>query len=270
MDNDCLIEPFKIEEFHAALFSMDPNKSPGSDGLKLTFYRKFWDLCGHDIFVSCCQWLESGTFPSSLNDTNIVLIPKCDNPVAMKDRRLISLCNVIYKIMSKVLANRPKQILPKCIYETQSAFVEGISILDNALVTFEIIHHMKCKTKRKNGDVALKIDIRKAYDKVDWGYLRAVMERMGFHDTWIRWIMLCVESVNYSVLVNQELVGPIIPGRAIRQGDPLSPYLFILCAEDLSNLIQHAERRGDLYGAKICRGAPTVTHLVFADDCFQG
>ncbi|PNX70556.1 ribonuclease H, partial [Trifolium pratense] len=91
---------------------------------------------------------------------------------------------------------------------------------------------------------------------------------MGFGDAWIRWIMMCVSSVNYSVLMNYDRVGPIIPGRGLRQGDPLSPYLFILVAEGLTALIHKAVGRGDIHGARICRGAPEVSHLLFADDCF--
>ena len=91
---------------------------------------------------------------------------------------------------------------------------------------------------------------------------------MGFSEKWIRWIMLCVETVDYTVLVNGVQVGLLIPGRAIRQGDPLSPYLFIFCAEGLSALISDAERRGVITGTRICTNAPTISHLLFADDCF--
>ncbi|WJX28566.1 hypothetical protein P8452_17266 [Trifolium repens] len=91
---------------------------------------------------------------------------------------------------------------------------------------------------------------------------------MGFSDTWIKWMMLCVSSVNYSALVNFEKVGPIHPGRGLRQGDPLSPYLFILVTEGLTSLIHKAVASGDIHGIKVCRGAPIVSHLLFADDCF--
>jgi hypothetical protein len=94
------------------------------------------------------------------------------------------------------------------------------------------------------------------------------MVRMGFTAKWILWIAMCLELVDYSVLVNGETVGPVIPGRGSRQGDPLSPYLFILCAEGLSSLISRAEATSDLTGIAICRGAPRVTHLLFADDYF--
>jgi hypothetical protein len=95
-----------------------------------------------------------------------------------------------------------------------------------------------------------------------------MMAKMGFCQKWIRWIMLCVETVDYSIIVNGHMVGPVVPGRGLRQGDPLSPYLFIICAEGLSALIRQAENRGELHGIKICRKAPIISHLLFADDCF--
>jgi hypothetical protein len=95
-----------------------------------------------------------------------------------------------------------------------------------------------------------------------------MMFKMGFSQQWVGWIMLCVKSVDYSVIVNGHKVGPIVPGRGLRQGDPLSPYLFIICAEGLSALIRQAEHKGDLHGIKICRNTPIISHLFFADDCF--
>ncbi|XP_058783149.1 uncharacterized protein LOC131657807 [Vicia villosa] len=186
----------------------------------------------------------------------------------MKDFRPISLCNVIYKIVSKVLANRLKKVLDKCVSEEQSAFVEGRSILHNAMIATEIIHYLKRKTVGRKASLALKIDISKAYDRVDWGFLKGMLTRMGFADKWIHWMMMCVTSVNYSVLVNSDNVGPIEPGRGLRQGDPLSPYLFILVSEGLSSLIKSAVSKGDIHGIQICRGATSVSHLLFADDCF--
>jgi len=103
---------------------------------------------------------------------------------------------------------------------------------------------------------------------MNWDYLKEVMIKMGFNNQWIHGMSMCVETVDYSVLVNNEAVGPIIPGRGLRQGDPLSPYLSIICAEGFSSLIRIDEARGDLRGTTICGGAPPVSHLLFADDCF--
>jgi hypothetical protein len=191
---------------------MHPDKSPGPDGFNPAFFQKNWHLCGDEVFTATKDWLARGYFPSSLNETNICLIPKCGNPNSMKDFRPISLCNVLYKMVSKLLANRLKLFLDKYISEEQSAFVEGRSIIDNALIAIEIIHMLKRKSRGTKGELALKIDISKAYDRVEWSFLKVVLVRMGFSDTWVQWMMLCVSSVNYSALVNYEKVGPIHPG----------------------------------------------------------
>jgi hypothetical protein len=267
-DNVSLVAPVTKEEVRVALFQMHPDKSPGPDGFNPAFYQNFWELCGDEVFVAVKEWLVRGYFPTSLNETNICLIPKCNNPSSMKDFRPISLCNVLYKVVSKLLANRLKLVLGKYISEEQSAFIEGRSIIDNALIAIEIIHCLKRRTRGGKGELALKIDFSKAYDKVEWSYLKGVLGRMGFSETWIKWMMLCVSSVNYSALMNFEKVCPIHPGRGLRQGDPLSPYLFILVTEGLTSLIHQATANGDIHGVKICRGAPVVSHLLFADDCF--
>ncbi|GAU39678.1 hypothetical protein TSUD_320910 [Trifolium subterraneum] len=167
-DNAYLVAPIT----RSALFQMHPDKSPGPDEFNPAFFQNFWDLCGDAVFVAAKEWLERGYFPLSLNDTNICLIPKCDRPNSMKDFRPISLCNVLYKMISKLLANRLKKVLDKCISEEQYAFVEGRSIIDNALIAIKIIHTLKRKTKGVKGELALKIDISKTYDRVEWSFLK--------------------------------------------------------------------------------------------------
>lgn len=266
--NAALVAELSFEEFEDAIKQMHPDKASGPDGLNPGFFQHFWVLLGPEIFNCCKQWLQSCSFPAELNDTNIVLIPKKDVVEKMTDLRPIALCNVLYKILAKVLANRLKQILPTIISENQSAFVPGRSITDNVLLAFEMIHFMKQKKSGSEGEVALKLDISKAYDRVEWVYLRQRLTRMGFEDKFIRWVMLCVTTVQYQVGFNGRTVGPISPKRGLRQGDPLSPYLFLLCVEGLSNSLTEAANNEEIHGCKISPAAPAITHLLFADDSF--
>ena len=116
------------------------------------------------------------------------------------------------------------------------------------------------------GYMAIKLDMSKTYDRVEWGYLENVMRKMGFSERWIGLIMVCVKTVTYSIMLNGEPQGLIHPTRGIRQGDPLSPFLFLLCTEGLHGLIQHAASEGEIRGFSLYRRGPTLTHLLFADD----
>ena len=114
--------------------------------------------------------------------------------------------------------------------------------------------------------MAIKLDMSKAFDRVEWPCLERIMTRLGFHELWISLMMMCIKSVSYSVLLNGEPKGLIRPTRGIRQGDPISPYLFLLCGEGLFALLKQAENRGSINGVSVCRRAPQISHLLFADD----
>lgn len=114
----------------------------------------------------------------------------------------------------------------------------------------------------------MKLDISKAYDRVKWSYLKVRMQALGFCQQWIKWIMLCITKVSYEFCFNGDSVGPICPSRDLRQGDPLSPYLFLLCVEGLSNALDKADREGLIHGSQISPTATVITHLLFADDSF--
>ena len=210
--------------------------------------------------------LNSNMSMVEINKTNITLVPKIKNPTKMTDFRLISLCNVVYKLISKVLANRLKVILPQIIFENQSAFLSGRLITENVLVAFELMHYLEHKKEGKEGFVAIKLDMSKAYDRVEWGFIKQVMEKMGFHEKWIKLIMHCIGYVSYSILVNGVAYGSITPTRVLRQGDPISPYIFLLCADGFSSFINDVARNHRISGVSICRGCPKITHLFFADD----
>ena len=160
-----------------------------------------------------------------------------------------------------------KKILPEVISESQSAFVLGRQITNDVLVAFEMMHCIDQKRKGKRGLMAIKLDMSKAYDRVEWEFLEAMMRKLGFQEEWIRLIMMCVTTVSYLVLINREPKGKIIPTRGLRQVDRISPYLFVLYAEGLTTMLQRDEREGLISGISVCRGASKISHLLFADDC---
>jgi hypothetical protein len=175
--------------------------------------------------------------PEVINHTIIVLIPKIANPMELSQFQPISFCNGIYKLCSKVLANRLRLILDDIVSEEHSAFVSGRLITDNVLIAYECIHYLRNK-KGKSGACAIKLDMTKAYHQVEWSYLHDVMSAMGFPVGWCNLVMKCVTSVSFSVRVNGSLSPAFKPTRGIRQGDPISPYLFLLCSEGLTCMLK--------------------------------
>ena len=211
-------------------------------------------------------WWKGDVDIDDVNRTCIVLITKCQKPIEMSDFRPISLCMVLYKVISKMMANRLTLFFPTLILKHQSAFVPGRLITDNAMVAFEIFHGMKRRGDGKAGSMTFKLDMSKAYDRVEWSFLEKVMLKMGFCRSWIHKIMHCLSSVSYALRLNGRVQGNIIPSRGLRQGDTLFPYLFLLSAEAFSAMLSRVSNDGLIHGARICHSAPRISHLFFADN----
>ena len=169
--NQALLKEFRAEEVWDALKQMHLTKSPAPDSMSPIFYQKYWDIIGPSVSNCILQTLNTGIMPRGINDTYICMIPKTKNPLKITDYRPISLCNVIYKLISKVLANRLKKILHSVINEAQSAFVPGRLIKNNVVMAFEIMHSIAKRKKGKVRSMAIKLDMSKAYDRVEWAYL---------------------------------------------------------------------------------------------------
>ena len=235
--NNKLCEPFSEKEISDALFQIGPLKAPGPDGFPARFIQRNWELLKEDVVSAVQAFFGEGVMPDGVNETAIVLIPKKNNPEELKDFRPISLCNVVFKIISKCLVNRLRPLLDDIISPMHSAFIPGRLITDNALMAFECIHAIQSNSADRSKFCAYKLDLAKAYDRVDWRFLEGAMANLGFHSKWIRWIMQCVTTVQYSVRLNGHALDTFTPTRGLSHGDPLSPYLFLLVADGLSRLI---------------------------------
>ena len=178
---------FQAYEVKEALNQMAPLTAPSPDGMSPIFYKSFW---------------PSGIVPDFINTTFITLIPKIKNPRKVSDFRPISLCNVFYTLLAKVVANRLKKFLANAVPDSQSAFLSGRLISDNILVAFETLHYLKRKTQGKMGYMALKLDMSKAYDRVEWKFLEVLMQHLGLGEKMRKIIMSCLRSVSYSILLN--------------------------------------------------------------------
>jgi len=180
-----------------------------------------------------------------VNSTFLALIPKGEGVDQISQFFPISLCNVIYKIISKLIIDRLKKWLPMLISEEQSGFMVGHQILDGVVVAIETIHSM---SKSKEKAMLIKLDMAKAYDRVHWSFLQKVLGAFGFEEEWIHWIMSCVNSNSFSVLINGEHSNLFGASWGLQQGDPLSPYFFLLLVEGLGQLIKRNVEGGFIQG----------------------
>lgn len=253
------------DEITQAIVSMKPWKAPGPDGFQAGFYQTNWELIRKD----CCDFVKKAwscpTSVAAVNDTDICLIPKIARPEFINQFRPISLCNVTYKIITKVIVNRLKPIMPSIISPYQTGFIPTRSIHENIVVAQELLHSMG-KMRGKNGFFAIKVDLAKAYDKVRWSFINLVLSELGMPPSLRNLIMECVSTVNTNVLWNGRRSESFTPQRGIRQGDPMSPYLFVMCMDKLTHLIEEEVEASRWVPIRAGRSGPQVSHLMFADD----
>jgi len=178
--NSKLVAEFTEEEIKQALDSIGDLKAPGPDGLPSVFYKNFRDVVGEKLTREVMHVLNGGHIREGWNETTIALIPKVEKPEKVTDLHPISLCNVVYKVVSKVLSSRLRDVLPDIITPNQNAFVPGRLISDNILISYEITHYLINKREGDVGYAAIKLDMSKAYDRVEWHFLRDMMVKMGF------------------------------------------------------------------------------------------
>jgi hypothetical protein len=264
-ENDVLCSIPAEEEIYEALVQSWLHQSTWPYGYTALFYKKFWPMVKFDVLNFVWSFFRDNHLLREQNHTFIALVPKISGPHSVHHFRPISLCNIVYKIITKILANRLKILLPKIISPLQSAFVPNRNIQDNTILAHELLNSFKNK-KGRGGLMILKLDMEKAFDRMEWSFLLAIMGKLGFHPSWVNWIRICITSPSFSILLNGSPFGLVFPARGLRQGDPLSPFLFILGSEVFSRLLSKAEAAGSLKGMKIARHCSAISHLLFADD----
>jgi len=255
---------FQEEEVLAAIQSCAPDKAPGPDGYTMAFYQKSWDFIKVDILAAMNHYHQHCWMVRSCNASFIALIPKKKGAIELKDYRPISLIGSVYKIIAKVLAERLKTVMGKLVSKHQNAFLKDRQITDASLIVNEVLDW---KIKNGGAGILCKLDIEKAFDQLNWSYLLSILRQMGFGERWINWINFNISTVKYSILINRSPVGFFSPQRGLRQGDPLSPFLFILAMEGLSRMLDKAKQLQWLNGFDVGSMITTnISHLLYADD----
>ncbi|KAK3211028.1 hypothetical protein Dsin_015734 [Dipteronia sinensis] len=253
------------DEVHHSLFNIGSLKTPGPDGFPAIFFQQLWNVCKDDLVKLVADSFKNGCVPSDINQTLITLVSKIESPMDMSHLRPISLCNTTYKIISKIIVQRLKHLLFDLISPNQVVFVLGRQIQDNIVVALEVLQKLKT-VKGKRGYFDWKIDLAKTYDNMQCSFTRKVLVEAGIEGNFGNLIMSCITSVHYKIVMNGETIESFFPSSGIRQGNPLSPYIFVLCMEKLSHLINLKLKEGDWKAIKVSRRGSEISHLLFADD----
>ena len=265
-DASWLDRRFEEEEVFGVISDCNGEKALGLDGFSMAFFQFCWCVLKTEIMVVFHNFHTQAVFEKSLNASFLALIPKKVDVVEVKDFWPVSLVGGIYKIISKVLANRLCRVVHGLTSDSQNAFVKGRQILDSVLIASECIDSI---LKSGVPGVLCKLDVEKAYDHVSWDFLMYMHQRCGFLEKWRKWIGYCISTVKFSILINGSPFDFFGSPRGFRQGNPLSPLLFDIVMEALSRMLDVAASVGQFSGFSVgstVGPSMMVFHLLFADD----
>ncbi|XP_071939022.1 uncharacterized protein [Coffea arabica] len=261
-DNEIMKRLPTMEEIHEVVFGMEIQSAPGPDGFGAGFFQSCWDIVKDDLLMAIQDFFQGMEQPRSWSHSMVVLIPKVEGASHWRDFRPISLCNVTSKVVSKILAIRISNLLPKLISPWQTGFVPGRGIVDNVLLAQELILDLDRRLIDPN--LILKLDMEKAYDRVDWSFLLFLLRQYGFEEVVVDLLFRTFSNTWFSILVNGEPTGFVKSFQGVRQGDPLSPALFLFVADFLGRGLQR------IFDSKDSRyfvsAGSKVPYLAFADD----
>lgn len=236
-----LSDNFTKEEIDAVVKQMPNDKSRGPDGFNGLFIKKCWHIIKDDFYQLCQQSCEGTLDLQSINNSFIVLIPKTNSPVTANDYRTISLLNSVLKLLTKLMANRLQRVIIPLIHKNQYGFIKTRAIQDCLARAYEYLN--QCH-QSKEEIIILKLDFEKAFDTVEYSAITQMMQQLGFTDKWITWVSSILKSATTSILLNGVPGNTIQCKRGVRQGDPLSPLLFVLATDLLQGIINKACHMG--------------------------
>ncbi|GAA0177780.1 hypothetical protein LIER_29747 [Lithospermum erythrorhizon] len=255
--------PVSDEEIRWALFDIGDERAPSPDGFTAAFFKANWDIVREDVVKAVREFYTMGRLLRQLNHTIIALIPKIDRDPGVGDFRPIGCANVVYKIITKILAKRMEALLSSLIDRSQGAFIRGRSLVNDVFLAQEIVRGYS--VARTFAWCMLMMDLRKAYDTVSWEFLEAVLRGLDFPKVFVGWVIECVTTASYSVSINGEMHGHFPGRRGLRQGDPMSSALFLLCLEYFSRICRARAASPSFAFHPMC-GEVGITHIAFVDD----
>ncbi|KAM1078104.1 hypothetical protein ACFX19_025815 [Malus domestica] len=263
-ENESLLAIPTPDEIFETLKSMDHSSSPGPDGFGGSFYFRCWPIVGNDVVQAVQSFFSQGNILPHFNSNLMILIPKVYGANSVNHLRPIALANFSFKIITKILADRLSPIAAHIVSPQQNAFTKGRSIVDPIILTSECMNLLDRRCR--GGNIAIKFDIRKAFDTLDWGFLLRVLDAFGFSAGFVDWICSILTSAHLSVFINGSVEGFFPCSRGVRQGDPLSPILFCLAEEVFSRGLTRMVEADLIDTFSVPMGIAPPSHVLFADD----